>query len=922
MIGAMLLGRDREREAIDRRLEDARQGRGCALAIVGEPGIGKTALLDDAAASAGGMVVLRARGIESEAQVPFAGLLELLRPALGLLDRIPPPQASALGGALALEPARAQDRFAVGAATLSLLAAYAEQAPLAVLIDDAHWLDDSTAGVLLFAVRRLAADPVAAILAARAGEPSMLDGSGLETLSLGGLDRQAAAALLAREAREHVDADVADRLYRATAGNPLALLELAPEASQLSGVPTIEGPVPVSARLTEAFLRRHGALPDRTRRALVLAAASDTGEAPTFARAASSIGLEIADLDSAEAAGLITLATGRIEFRHPLARSAIYGEAPGGQRREAHRALADALPDRDVDRRAWHLAEAAIGPDDAATASLEQAGARARARSAYAVAASAFERAARLAPDDGRRPGLLYAAADAAWLAGLAERAVSLLDKALACASDPALVLRIEHLRGHAAMRRGPVMDGYAILVDAATRSGDLDPDRAIVMLAEAVNAAFYAGNAVEMLRAADRTTDLVPRDSSGEAAFFATIAQGMALVFAGRGDVGAPDIRRATAILEASAELRTDPRLLAWAAVGPLWLREAEAGRALITRALDTARAASALGVLPFLLTHVAHDHATTDRWTAAVAGFEEAIALARETRQEADLAFALASLARLEARQGKEDACRAHAAEARALSADLGARLFEVWSVAALGDLELGLGRPEAAVEHYQEQEALLDELGIGDADLSPAAELVEAYLRLGRPQDAAAPADALEAAARVKGQPWALARAARCRALQASEDEMEHDFEEAVWLHRQTPDVFEAARTRLAYGARLRRARKRVRAREELRTALAAFDRLGARSWSDLASGELSATGETARKRDASTLDDLTPQELQIGLLLAQGRTTREAAAALFLSPKTIEYHLRNAYRKLGIHSREELAAALAPGRAAAD
>jgi DNA-binding CsgD family transcriptional regulator len=320
---------------------------------------------------------------------------------------------------------------------------------------------------------------------------------------------------------------------------------------------------------------------------------------------------------------------------------------------------------------------------------------------------------------------------------------------------------------------------------------------------------------------------------------------------------------------------------------------------------------------VLPFLLGHVAIDHAATDNWTMALAGYDEAIALARETNQRADLALALGGLARLDARRGIEGACRAHAAEARGVGRELGARIVEVWAVAALGDLELALGRPEAAVEHYREQESLLDELGIGDADLSPAAELVEAYLRLGRLEEAASQADALEARARAKGQPWSLARAARCRGLLAADDDMDRHFEEAVRAHAQTPDVFEAARTRLAYGARLRRARKRVRAREELRAALDDFDRLGATPWADRARTELSATGETARRRDPSTLDALTPQELQIGLLLAQGRTTREAAAALFLSPKTIEYHLRNVYRKLGIHSRDELAATLATG-----
>src|SRR6185312_6086828 len=400
----MLLGREQERDEIDRALARARSGSSATLALVGEAGIGKTALLDYAAEHAEGMQLLRARGIESEAQIPFASLLELLRPAVPMLERIPRPQAVALEGAFALRPGPAQDRFAVGAATLSLLAAYAEQGPVAVLLDDVHWLDESSAQALLFAFRRLVADPIAVLLAARDDEPSVLFEADLPAIRIGGLSNDEAAALL-----HGLAPALAGRLQVATAGNPLALLELADDASELAFAP--EGaPVLVSARISHAFLRRAATLDEPGRRALVLAATSDTGETVVLERAAASLGIDLAALAGAESAGLITLRAGTVEFRHALARSAIYADAPAQERRDAHRALAGALPDRDVDRRAWHLASAAIGPDDAASAALEHAGVRARDRSGYAAAAAAFERAGRLALDPERRAGLFLAA--------------------------------------------------------------------------------------------------------------------------------------------------------------------------------------------------------------------------------------------------------------------------------------------------------------------------------------------------------------------------------------------------------------------------------------------------------------------------------------------------------------------------------
>jgi DNA-binding CsgD family transcriptional regulator len=363
-------------------------------------------------------------------------------------------------------------------------------------------------------------------------------------------------------------------------------------------------------------------------------------------------------------------------------------------------------------------------------------------------------------------------------------------------------------------------------------------------------------------------------------------------------------------AVLEHCAELRDDPRLLAWAAMGPLWLREAAIGPTLADQALMVARRASAVGVLPFLLTHVATDQGASDRWAEAQAGFHEAIGLARETRQRTDLAYSLARLAHLEARQGKQELSRLHADEALGLSRDLDLGLVEIWALAALGELDLSLGRPEAALAHFEQQRALLTSRNIRDADLSPVPELVETWLRFGHDDEAAVAAKEFGQEAAAKAQPWAQARAARCQGLMAAEGESDRSFETALTLHAKTPDGFETARTHLAYGARLRRERQRLRARDHLRAAIDIFDRLGADPWSDRARAELAATGETARRRDPATINDLTPQELQIALSLADGRTTREAAAALFLSPKTVEYHLRNVYRKLSIGSRTEL------------
>jgi DNA-binding CsgD family transcriptional regulator len=472
--------------------------------------------------------------------------------------------------------------------------------------------------------------------------------------------------------------------------------------------------------------------------------------------------------------------------------------------------------------------------------------------------------------------------------------------------------VEIDELAGRIAARCGPVMRGHAILTEAATRA---DPERAVAMLADAAYACFYAANPAEGLAVAQRVRERLPAGASARARFLAAMTDGMARIFGGDAAAGARALHQAVTLAENSAALREDLQLVPWLALGPIFLRQTGAGRPLLEHALRTARAQAAVGALPFVLNLIARDQAATDRWAAAGATYQEAIELARESGQHTELTAGLAGLAWLQARRGREQECRDCAAEALRLCRELGIRLHEIWATAALGDLELGLGDAAGATVHFERQQQLLAELAITDADLSPAAELTEAYTRLGRDDEAREVAAAFTAAAQAKGQPWPLARALRGQGLLAADADFPALFDQAIRQHAQTPDAFETGRTRLAYGERLRRARNRVLAREQLRAALDIFEHLGAGPWADRASAELAATGETRRRRGPATIDELTPQELQIALALASGRTTRETAASLFLSPKTVEYHLRHVYQKFGIHSRDELAQALA-------
>lgn len=904
----MLVGRGRQRAAIDRVLADAAAGRSAALAFTGPPGIGKTALLEHAAARRGRMTLLQARGVESEARIPFASLLELLRPALGLLDQLAAPQAIALERAFALRPGHAQDRFAVGAATLSLVAACAERSPTLLLLDDVQWFDAPSAEALRFMLRRLVADPVGALLGAREGLPSLLDGSGIPTMALAGLSLQEARAL-----RRDMPAPAAARLLETTGGNPLAMLELDPDPDEVALAPA-GAPTLVSARIRDAYLRRAGALEPRARRLLLLAATSDSGELKLLERAARLLALELGALLAAEGAGLVAIAGGRVEFAHPLVRSAVYSDATLSERQEMHRALATVLPDSEPERRAWHLAAAATGIDETAAAALERAAARSLERGGHASAAAALERAARLTADPRRSAALLARAAEAAWDAGAGEHARGLLDECRrAGAGDAATSLAAARLAGRIATSHGPVMDGHAILTAAAGLAA-AEPDgaeEALALLAEAAIACFLACAAPELAATASAARRILPPSPTPAAALLEATIRGIALILGGDAGRGAEALRAAAVLLDAHPELSEHQPLAPWIAFGPLFLRDLGGGRRHLERALQSAREHGGIGTLPLVLGLIGRDQATSARSRLAEATYREAIALARESDQRTWLAYTLAALAWLLARQGREAECRTGAAEALRLGDELGAHLATLWALSALGELELAGGRAAEAVAQLEAQRRVAAAHAISDVDLWPAAELVEAHLRLGAEAPARALTAAFHAAAEAKGQPWSLARALRCEGLVAPPSRFADCFEAALRQHQLTPDVFERARTQLAYGARLRRHRNRVLARSQLRAAAATFAEIDARPWREQALSELEATGETLRRGGPSAIDELTPQELQIAAMLAAGATTREAAAALFLSPKTIEYHLRHVYLKLDIHSREELA-----------
>ncbi|MDQ6771772.1 MAG: LuxR C-terminal-related transcriptional regulator, partial [Candidatus Dormibacteraeota bacterium] len=547
---------------------------------------------------------------------------------------------------------------------------------------------------------------------------------------------------------------------------------------------------------------------------------------------------------------------------------------------------------------------------------LDDAGRRAGERAAHASAAVAFEEAARLGQPGEARAGRHLAAAENAWLAGHVDRAIQLLDAARRLDPGPNLRLEIDNLAGHIAMRQGAVREGFWMQVATAHAVQRRDRLKAARILADAVVASYGAGYPEEMLPAAAQALQLLRPGDPPDVTICVHVAYGALAILAGRGSDGPRHMHVSVDLFRSVPVADWNPLVFVCACIAGTFLREAESGRELLNQALSGAREHAPAAALPPVLLLIGRDAATTERWAEARGYYDEGTRLARDTTQFTWLAGALAGLAWLDALEGRSDECRAHAAEGSALSERYGMGFFSAWTMTALAELELGLGRPEAAIGHLLACQRLLADSQILDPDLAPAPLLVDAYLRVGRVAEARAAASDHEALAVAKGQPFSLARAARVRGLLADDGHYAAEFESALGHHADAPDTFERARTQLCYGERLRRGRQRVEARGQLRAALAAFDRLGARPWAARALAELAASGEKARVRDDSSRHLLTPQELQVALALAEGRTTRGAAAKLYLSPKTVEYHLRNVYDKLEIRSREELAAALRP------
>lgn len=904
----MLLGRGPDQQLIDRLLAGARLGQSGVLALEGEAGIGKSALLDDAVERSGDMTVLRACGSSAETGVAFGALLQLLRPAVGLVASLPGPQLRALEVALALRDGEVGDRFAIGAACLSLLSGMGEDRPVLVVVDDAHDLDRPSAEAIVFAARRLFADRVGVLFALRPAYGGPVADAGFPVHHVGGLDVESAALLAARSTTAPLGIEQQRRLYHVTGGNPLALLEFARD------VPTWERtspvlPLPAPEAVAQAFTRRLDEV-SATARLLLLVVAVVDGDQRLASVVCERLGADPASLVDAETAGLVTLTPGRIVFRHPLVRSAVYGIASPELRREVHRAVADALPDADLERRAWNLAEATVGPDGGVADLVGMAGQRLRQRGAYADAAAAFERAALLtSPGSQRGAERLALAAECAWLAGVPPRATALLDNALSLGPDSALLARVQGLQATVAARTGSLSAARTLFIEAAAEAQATDLDTAVLLLADAMCAAFFSAETRAGLEIVDGLERLMPGVTADRSRILGKLAIGIGRVLTGRG--GIDQVRLAVAEFESAPDSWADPGRVALLTMGPLFLRESNAGRDLLRRAVEDCRGSASLGSLPLLMFHVARDDATTDRWATAEIGYDEAVRLARESGQTTDLAMCLAGLAWLHARVGREQDCRREADEAGRICREHDIGLGSVWTAFALGDLELGLGHAAQAVRTFDAMTLLLDRLGVYDVDLSPAPELVEALLRTGNRERAHAVAVAFSARAEAKGQPWALARAERALGSASPAAAAEVHFERALALHGHTDDLFEVARSELAFGAMLRRERRKTDSRRHLVSALQSFEKLGARPWADQCAVEVAAAGGPVVRRGSGPRDVLTPQEQQIAVMLGEeGRTTKQAAAALFLSPKTVEYHLRHVYAKLGIGSRQEL------------
>lgn len=909
-----MIGRDAEAAAAAAAITAAREGRSGTLLISGEAGIGKTLLLAHARDAAADLLVLETSGVEAESRLPFAGLADLLHPVLQLIEGLPPPQAAALRGALALGPPVPGDRFTAYAAVLGVLAAAAEERPLVALVDDAHWLDAESLDALLFCARRIDAEGILLILAARPGERPTLDAAEVERLGLAGLEPQDAERLLRERAPGDPDAQTAHALVAGAAGNPLALVELATTLTpaQLAGRDPLPDPLPVGPHLRRGLLRPLRDLPARTRTALLVLAAGDASAA-SLAPALAAAGVGMDDLDDAVAAGVVTLAGNRVAFSHPLVRAAVHGTADGPDLRDAHRAHALAAEAAgDEDRRAWHLALAAAGPDEQAAGALEEAAGRATARTAYAAATAALTVSAELSAEPRDRSRRLLAAGNLATAGGDFPLGARLLDEA-AELGEPDLVVQAMGARALVETYAGSVrraVDMFAAAADRAERAG-LTTQAIAIGLQGAIPAVMRAD--LSSAENALARASALPRDGTAELDALLATARADLATFS-----GTPTPLDDTLVAGLSAAVATgDPSAYAWlvAARTALMLMErydeAAAGLDAIIRG---ARERSTPSALPWPLAVRAEVSLRMGRLDHALALAEESVRLADDTGQPGIAGYTRCTVALVTAVLGDGSRCRSLAGEALASAKKSEADSVRTYAAAALGLLELGERRLDAALQQYT---SIDRDLRRRTTEFHPLIstwehDFPETLIRLDRREEAIRELEILQGRADMSGAAWTAAAIARCQGLLAGNGDFERCFADALAIHARTPTPLERARTLLCLGERRRRARRPTDARGPLREALDIFAAAGAAPWAAWARQELVAAGGDLPDETPRPLGSLTAQELQIALAVARGSTNREAAGALLISPRTVESHLARVYEKLGVRTRAELAA----------